>query len=328
MPRLRRVRPGRDPGIERIAEESSFTYRSSTGDAPSAADLERIEALVIPPAWTDVWICPLPHGHVQAVGTDAAGRRQYLYHPDWTSRRDRGKYAKALTLASVLPRARARVTTTLRADTTALGAETVDRDRVLAVSFRLLDVSALRVGSKRHLARTGSRGLTTLQCRHVSVAESQITFTFPGKSGKQQVILVEDAELAAAIGALAAAGQRTPLLAWKEGRRRRTLSPQLVNRYVRELTGGEFTAKDFRTLRGTIIAAQTLAEIGAVSTKREREQAERQAVAAVAEALGNTAAVARGSYIDPRVFARYRRGEVLDTSRAPESALRSLLLKK
>lgn len=322
MPRLKRVRPGRDPGIERITEESSFTYRSSTGDAPSVADIERIEALVIPPAWTDVWICRLPHGHVQAVGTDDAGRRQYIYHPDWTSRRARGKYAKALTLASALPRARARVTTALRADTAD------DRDRVLAISFRLLDVSAFRVGSTRHLARTGSRGLTTLQCRHVSITGSRITFTFPGKSGKRQTVLVEDAELAAAISALAAAGERAPLLAWKEGRRRMPLSPQLVNRYVRELTGGEFTAKDFRTLRGTMIAAQTLAEIGVCSTRRERERAEREAVAAVAKALGNTAAVARGSYIDPRVFTRYRRGEVLDTSRAPESALRTLLLKK
>lgn len=319
MPRLKRVMPGKDPGIERVVEETAFSYRTSSGDPLDPEDLERIQSLVIPPAWTEVWICALPHGHVQAVGTDVSGRRQYLYHPDWTSRRDRGKYAKALTLASALPRARAKVTSALRA-------ETVDRDRVLATSFRLLDVSALRVGSKRHLARTGSRGLTTLQCRHVSIEESRVSFSFPGKSGKRQSIVVEDSDLVLTISALAEAGERAPLLAWKEGRRRVALSPQQVNRYVRELTGGEFTAKDFRTLRGTIIAAQTLAEIGVGSTKRERERAERDAVAAVAKGLGNTPAVARSSYIDPRVFARYRKGELLDTSRAPESALRSLLL--
>lgn len=319
MPRLKRVMPGKDPGIERVVEESAFSYRTSSGDPLDPADLERIESLVIPPAWTEVWICALPHGHVQAVGTDVSGRRQYLYHPDWTSRRDRGKYAKALTLASALPRARAKVTLALRA-------ETVDRDRVLATSFRLLDVSALRVGSKRHLARTGSRGLTTLQCRHVSIEETRIAFSFPGKSGQRQSIVVEDPDLLLSISALAAAGRRAPLLAWQEGRRRMAVSPQLVNRYVRELTGGEFTAKDFRTLRGTIIAAQTLAEIGVGSTKRDRDRAEREATAAVAKGLGNTPAVARSSYIDPRVFARYRSGQLLDTSRAPESALRSLLL--
>ena len=321
MPRLKRVMPGRDPGFERILEETSFSYRSSSGGAVTAEDLERIEALVIPPAWTEVWICSLPHGHVQAIGTDEAGRRQYLYHPDWSSRRDRGKYAKALTLASALPRARARVTIALRG-------KTVDRDLVLATSFRLLDTSALRVGSKRHLQRTGNRGLTTLQCRHVSVEDARISLSFRGKSGKRQSITVEDPELALAMTALIAAGKRAPLLGWKEGRRRMALSPQQVNSYVRELTGGEFTAKDFRTLRGTIIAAQTLAEIGVSSTKRDRERAERAAVEAVAEGLGNTPAVARSSYIDPRVFARYRKGQLLDTSRAPESALRSLLLKK
>ncbi|GAA1151020.1 DNA topoisomerase IB [Nesterenkonia lutea] len=321
MPRVKRVRPGREPGIQRIRDGSDFTYRTDAGHPVGAADLERIESLVIPPAWTEVWICSQPNGHVQAVGTDQAGRRQYLYHAGWTSRRDRGKHAKALTLAAALPRARARVTRALRA-----GA--MDRELVLATSFRLLDVSALRVGSTRHLARTGSRGLTTLQCRHVSVEGSRISFTFPGKSGRRQTIEIEDQELARAITGLAAAGPRSPLLAWHEGRRRVAVSPQQVNAYVRELTGGRFTAKDFRTLRGTIIAAQKLADIGAASTRRERDRAEREAAAAVAQQLGNTPAVARGSYIDPRVFTRYRQGEVLDTTRAPESALRSLLLKK
>lgn len=318
MPKLARVRPLHDPGIRRIRAGSGFRYLDAKGRTPTQRHLDRIQALVIPPAWQDVWISVRPDGHIQAVGTDEAGRRQYLYHPDWTAGRDRGKFARALALAEALPRARGRVTTSLRRDA-------IDRERVLAVAFRLLDEVAPRVGSERYLAAHGSRGLTTLQRRDAVVEASVISFAFPGKSGKRQLLEIDDADLAAAIALLAAGRPRSPLLAWDRGGRRVALSPAEVNAYVRALTGGRFTAKDFRTLRGTILAADALARIGTVDTKTDLKRAELLAVRATAEALGNTPAVARGSYIDPRVFARYRDGHLLDLSISPESAIRGLL---
>ncbi|WP_106815819.1 DNA topoisomerase IB [Microbacterium timonense] len=319
MPRLARVRPFVDPGIRRVRSGSGFRYLDARGRTPAQRHLERIHKLVIPPAWQDVWISERADGHIQAVGTDDAGRRQYIYHPDWTAGRDRGKFARALALAEALPRARARVTTSLRR-------EALDRERVLAVAFRLLDDAAPRIGSERYLAAHGSRGLTTLQRRDAAVEASVITFAFPGKSGKRQLLQIDDAELAAAIELLAAGRPRSPLLAWDRGRRRVPLTPAEVNAYVRALTGGRFTAKDFRTLRGTILAADALARIGTVDTKTDLKRAEVLAVRATAEALGNTPSVARGSYIDPRVFARYRDGHLLDLSKTPESAIRALLL--
>ncbi|HKP07265.1 MAG TPA: DNA topoisomerase IB, partial [Microbacterium sp.] len=203
----------------------------------------------------------------------------------------------------------------------------LDRERVLAVAFRLLDEAAPRIGSERYLAAHGSRGLTTLQRRDAAVAASVITFAFPGKSGKHQLLELDDAELAAAVELLATGRPRSPLLAWQRGSRRVPLTPAEVNAYVRSLTGGKFTAKDFRTLRGTILAAEALARIGTVDTKTDRKRAEVLAVRATAEALGNTPSVARGSYIDPRVFARYSDGHLLDLSKTGESAIRALLLK-
>ncbi|GAA5210916.1 DNA topoisomerase IB [Microbacterium kyungheense] len=318
MPKLVRVRPYQDAGFRRIRAGAGFRYVDAKGRTPATRHHERIRALVIPPAWHDVWISARPDGHIQAVGVDDAGRTQYLYHPDWTAGRDRGKFARALALAEALPRARARVTTSLRrAD--------LDRERVLAVAFRLLDQAAPRIGSERYLAAHGSRGLTTLQRRDAGVEASIITLAFPGKSGKRQLLEVDDADLAAAVELLAAGRPRSPLLAWDRAGRRVALTPAEVNAYVRTLTGGRFTAKDFRTLRGTILAAEALARIGAVDTKTDLKRAEVIAVRATAEALGNTPAVARGSYIDPRVFTRYREGNLLDLSITPESAIRGLL---
>lgn len=319
MARLRRVRPGVDAGIRRIRSGSGFRYADEHGEAVDAEDKERIRALVIPPAWRDVWISATPKGHIQAVGVDGAGRTQYLYHADWAPKRDKGKYARALDLAAALPRARGRVTTALRRDG-------LDRERVLAAAFRLLDLGAVRIGSEKHLARTGNRGLTTLQRRHATVSGSVVSLGFPGKSGKHQLIEIDDPDLAAAITLLAAGRSGSPLLSYERGRRRVPLKPHEVNAYVRVLTGGDFTAKDFRTLRGTILAADTLARIGTADTKRDRKRAEVLAVKRAADALGNTPSVARGSYIDPRVFARYKKGELLNTSVSPESAIRALIL--
>lgn len=318
MPKLTRVRPFQDPGYTRRRAGSGFRYVDAKGAACPDGHLERIRALVIPPAWEDVWICIRPDGHIQAVGTDDAGRRQYIYHPEWTAGRDKRKYARALQLAQTLPRARARVTTSLRRSA-------LDRERVLAVAFRLLDQAAPRIGSERYLNAHGSRGLTTLQRRDASVEASVVTLSFPGKSGKRQYLEVDDGDLAAAVEILAAGRPRSALLSWERGRRRVALTPSEVNDYVRALTGGRFTAKDFRTLRGTILAAEALARIGTVDTATDRKRAENLAVRATAEALGNTPSVARGSYIDPRVFARYRDGQLLDLSVSPESAILALI---
>jgi DNA topoisomerase IB len=288
------------------------------GGAPSDADRERIKALVIPPAWEDVWISEEPYGHIQAVGVDEAGRRQYLYHEQWRARRDRGKFARALALAEALPHARRRVTADLRG-------EGLTRARVLATSFRMLDEAAPRIGSARYLERHGSRGLTTLQRRDADIHGSVVTLSFPGKSGKRALIEIDDDDLAAVLRELAKGKPRSPLLSYERARRRVPLTPADVNMHVRDLTGGAFTAKDFRTLRGTVIAAENLARIGVVDTATERKRAERLAVLATAEALGNTPAVARSSYIDPRVWRAYAHGETLDLTLSPESAIQRLL---
>ncbi|MDQ1130141.1 DNA topoisomerase IB [Microbacterium sp. SORGH_AS_0888] len=318
MPRLRRVSPGEDAGISRLRSGEGFRYRRTDGGAVGAGDIDRIRALVIPPAWEDVWICADPRGHIQAVGTDAAGRRQYLYHPDWSAPRDRGKFARALALAEALPRARARVTTTLRRDDDS-------RERALAVAFRLLDAGAIRIGSRRYLARGGSRGLTTLQRRDATIEGSVVRLRFPAKSGVRADISIDDAELARVLAPMVAGRQSSPLLSFPQGRGRMSLTAADVNAYVRALTGGAFTAKDFRTLRGTIAAAQSLAVSGTRRGRSERKKAEREAVRACAAVLSNTPAVARASYIDPRLWRAYARGRLLDRSVSPESALRALL---
>lgn len=320
MPRLRKVHPGIDLGFRRVRAGSGFRYTDADGAALPARDRERAVALVIPPAWSDVWISAAENGHIQATGVDEAGRMQYLYHPDWSAGRDKGKYARALQLAESLPRARARITTSLRRDD-------LDRERVLATAFRLLDQAAPRVGSAKYLTRHGSRGLTTLQRRDAATEASVTSLRFPGKSGKRQSLDIDDADLAAVIALLAAGRPASPLLSYARGRRRVPLTPKDVNVYVRTMTGGSFSAKDFRTLRGTILAAEALAQMGPASTKSDRKHAEVLAVKAAAEALGNTPTVAKGSYIDPRVFARYRRGALLDTSVSPESAIRALILR-
>lgn len=319
MVRLKTVHPGVDLGYRRVRSGSGFRYTDADGAALPAAERDRVVALVIPPAWSDVWISAAANGHIQATGVDEAGRLQYLYHPDWSTGRDKGKYARALQLAESLPRARGRVTTSIRR-------EGLDRERVLATAFRLLDQAAPRVGSERYLAKHGSRGLTTLRRRDAAVEETVTSLRFPGKSGKRQSLEIDDAELAAVIALLVAGRPTSPLLAYERGRRRVPLTPKEVNAYVRTMTAGAFTAKDFRTLRGTILAAEALARIGAVDTKTQRKRAEVLAVKAAAEALGNTPTVAKSSYIDPRVFARYRQGRMLDRTVSRESAIRSLIL--
>ncbi|WP_438354576.1 DNA topoisomerase IB [Microbacterium sp. CJ88] len=319
MPRLRRVVPFVDPGFTRVKVGQGHRFVTPRGKKVAKKDDVRIRALVIPPAWTEVWISARADGHIQVVGTDAAGRKQYLYHPQWSERRDKGKFARALELAASLPRARAQVTQALHADG-------LTRERTLAVAFRLLDQAAPRVGSTAYLKANGSRGLTTLQRRDAAVDGSVVTLSFPAKSGKRALLRVDDADLASAVSELSAGRPGAPLLAYRRGRKRVALGAGDVNTHLRALTGGPFTAKDFRTLRGTVSAAEALARIGTVDTKRALAEAERLAVRATADALGNTPAVARSSYIDPRVFREYRKGRVLSLDGSRDAAIRALLL--
>lgn len=319
MARLVRVRPYEDPGFRRVRSGSGFRFVDHTGSAVPEREAERARGLVIPPAWREVWIAREPNAHIQAVGTDEAGRRQYTYHADWSKRQDKGKFARALQLAEALPRARARVTQSLRRSD-------VDRERVLAVSFRLLDQVAPRVGNARYFVSNGSRGLTTLQRRDATVEGDLIRLSFPAKSGKRAELSLNDAEVAALMSELATGRSRAALLSYRRGRRRVPLTPGDVNAYVRALTGGPFSAKDFRTLRGTILAAEALAEAGVATTKNERKKVELAAVRAAAAALGNTPAVARSSYIDPRVFSLYRRGRTMELGGSKDAAIRRLIL--
>lgn len=318
MARLIRVVPGEDPGFRRVRSGSGFRYVDSAGAKAPEPDRERINDLVIPPAWQDVWIAADPLAHIQAVGTDGAGRKQYLYHPLWRVTRDRRKFVRALDLAAALPSARRSVTRALRE-------EGQTKERALAIAFRLLDDAALRIGSERYLARHGSRGLTTLRRRDVKVSGSDVSLSFPAKSGQTAAIEISDELLAIALTDFAAGKSGAFLLSYRRGRRRVRISPAEVNNYLRQITGSSFTAKDFRTLHGTLIAADALARIGELDRRDQRSRAERLAVQAAATALGNTTAVARGSYIDPRVFSQYARGRTLDLSVTPETAIRRLL---
>jgi len=310
------------PGIHRLSSGSGFSYRDAVGATVTDRGLlDRIAGLAIPPAWTDVWIAPHPNGHIQATGLDAAGRRQYLYHPSWREQKDRLKFDRMLAFAEALPAARRGVTRDLRR-------EGLGRERVLAAAFRLLDSAALRVGSERYVDENGTFGLATLLCGHARVTEDgMVRLSFPAKSGRGWRSELHDRDLAALIGPLARRDRRARLLAWRGADGWHPISSAEINDDLRRRTGGAFSAKDFRTLRGTAAAALSLARSGPQTTKVARRRAVVAAVAAAAEVLENTPAIARASYIDPRLVDRYEHGETIDPSRAGsvESQLRALL---
>jgi len=322
MPRLRRSDVS-GVGIHRVRRGKGFAYVDESGRAVDPATRERAVSLVIPPAWRDVWIAPYENGHILASGIDDAGRRQYLYHPVWRAQKDRIKFDRMLDLAAVLPAARRGVTRDLRRDD-------LSRERVLAAAFRMLDTGMLRVGSERYADAHGSYGLSTLLGAHARVAsEQRVLLSFPGKSGQPWESEIVDPDLAEVVARLKRRGGRARLLAWRDGSGAfRPLSADDINADVRERTGGEFTAKDFRTLHGTVTAAVSLARSGPGETATARKRAVVQAIRLAADALGNTPAVAKSSYVDPRVLDRYEKGETIDATRlrSAESQLRSLLL--
>jgi DNA topoisomerase-1 len=281
------------PGWSRVRHGRGFRYLDETGLALAEVDIERCKRLVIPPAWTEVWICPVANGHLQAVGTDDAGRRQYLYHPDWRIRRDAEKFAHMERFARSLIRHRIRARRDLSGEP--------DLRTVAATTFSLLDLGMFRIGSDRYTDENGSYGLTTIEKSHVTRDGRGVTFSYIAKSNQEVEVTVRDERVTAVLDALLRRrGGGDRLLAFKDGRRWRDLDAEDVNLYVKDVLGEEFTAKDFRTWRGTVIAAHALA-LSDASTKTARKRSIAAAMREVGEHLGNTATVARGSYVDPRV---------------------------
>jgi DNA topoisomerase IB len=276
------------------------------------ATVARIRALAVPPAWRDVWICALPEGHIQAVGTDDAGRRQYRYHDEWRRRRDADKYDRVLRLGRRLPAVRAQIRKQL-------GGRGLSCDRVLAAALRMLDIGAFRIGGDEYAPGPdedeGSFGLATVRRDHVRLHRGAIELRYPAKGGIDRAVTLRDPALHAVVRALLRRnGGGADLLAYRTGRGWHDVSAEDINARLKELAGAEFSAKDLRTWNATVLAAVALAEgaVGGVPTsQRARARAINAALDEVAEHLGNTRAVARASYVDPRVLEHYVHGRTI-----------------
>jgi DNA topoisomerase IB len=264
--------------------------------------LTRIRELSIPPAWEDVWICSDPLGHLQATGIDSAGRKQYLYHERWRQRRDQQKFDEMLDFARLLPRLRRTVKQDIRKPDMA-------REQVLACAVRLLDLGLFRIGSEEYAESNGSYGLATMRKSHVSVNGRVITFDYKAKGGQRRVQSVEDPAARQIIAALKTRrGGGQELLAYRNGRRWRDVGSSDINDYLKSVTGGDFSAKHFRTWNATVLAAVAVASSEPASSRSGRQRVIAEAAKGVAVYLGNTPAISRKSYIDPRVFDRYLSG--------------------
>jgi DNA topoisomerase I len=306
VPRLRRTSPS-DPGWTRRRAGRGFVYLDERGERLGPEEAQRVRDLVIPPAWTDVWICPYPNGHLQAVGTDDAGRRQYLYHPAWRQARDSEKFVRVLELGKALSRARERVA----AD---LGTPGMPRERGCAVAVRLLDLGYFRIGNDVYADENNSFGLTTLERRHARRQGGTLVFEFEGKSGVEHHVVVDDGPTIEALEVMRRRrGGSQRLLAYKFGRSWRDIDAGLVNQYIRETTGMDATAKDFRTWHATVLAAAALAATDEPGESRaSQKRAVSGAMREVAEYLGNTPTLARSSYVDPRVIDAYEEGRTIE----------------
>lgn len=324
--RLRRSNLNR-PGYQRRRRGRSTSYLDVAGRPISdPQELGRLRDLVIPPAWRDVWICPDPAGHIQAVGVDAAGRRQYLYHSQWRVRRDAAKFQHVRRVADRLPRLRRRIAADLRGGG-------LRRERVLAAVVRLLDLGMFRIGSDQYAAGDDPTfGLATLRSAHTSVSRGCVVLEFPAKGGVAQVRRIDDAEVCQVLRALRRRrrGEQRLFCYW-DGRQWRDVHSDEVNDYLRQASGTEMTAKDFRTWHATVLAAIRLADGAVPRSVAARRRAVAGVMREVAELLGNTPTVARASYVDPRVVELYHRGRVArlgagePTRTAAEEAVRRLL---
>jgi len=313
VPRTRRVDCS-GPGIARLRRGRGFAYVDADGvRVTDEATIDRIRALAIPPAWSDVWICRDPRGHIQATGIDAAGRKQYRYHDDWRRRRDQAKFDAMVAFARALPALRRRVAADLAPNGGGAGTDDLGEARVLACAVRLLDVGLFRIGGEDYAAQNETYGLTTLRKQHVRVERDGLLFDFPAKHGVRRVQRVCDADVRPVIVALKRRrGGGEELLAFHRARRWVDVKADDVNAYLKEAAGGDFSAKDFRTWHATALCAVALAvraqEAGSRTSRTSRRRLVKAAIDEVATFLGNTPAVARGSYVDPRVIDRFEEG--------------------
>jgi DNA topoisomerase IB len=308
-PRLRRADCS-SPGLTRRRQGKGFSYLDADGEKVSEPeDLTRIAELGIPPAWKDVWICPDARGHLQATGIDAAGRKQYLYHPQWRTRRDSEKFDEMTRFARALPGLRQHV------DAHLTGTDDLTRERVLACAVRLLDRGFFRIGSEQYTVQNESFGLATMRKEHVTLDPEHrgMVFDFKAKSGKRRIQGVVDPAAFEVVSALKRRrGGGPELLAYRNGRSWVDIRSPDINEYLKDATGADFSAKDFRTWAATMLAAIALAVSGEVaSSPTGRKRAVARAVKEVSHYLGNTPAVCRASYIDPRVIDAYNGGLII-----------------
>lgn len=304
------------PGIERVRSGRGFRYRDARGKTVRDADeLRRIRSLVIPPAWTDVWICPLANGHLQATGRDARGRKQFRYHPRWRAVRDDNKYGRLIAFGKALPVIRARTARDL-------ARRSLPRAKVVAAVVRLLEATLIRVGNEEYARTNNSFGLTTMRDQHAAIRGSAVRFQFRGKGGKPHTVAVQDRRLAGIVKRCQdLPGQELFQYVDREGKQR-SINSSDVNTYLRKITGDDFTAKDFRTWAGTVLAACALKEFESFDSKAQAKRNIVAAIEAVAKRLGNTKTVCRKCYVHPLVLDAYLDGSLRKTlGRAVEKEL-------
>jgi DNA topoisomerase I len=298
---LRYVNDETTAGIRRLGKPNRFRYVNARARViRNRAELERIRSLAVPPAWTEVWICPDPRGHLQATGRDARGRKQYRYHPQWREVRDEVKYGRLIAFAQALPRIRRRTAADLKK-------HGLTRERVLAAVVQLLEKTLIRIGNEEYARENRSYGLTTMRDQHAKVAGAHVNFEFRGKSGIQHAVDLHDERLARIVKACRDLPGYELFQYVDENGRRQIVDSADVNAYLRELSGQDFTAKDFRTWAGTVMAAGALAGV-AFKSAAEAKRNIVKAIDEVAKRLGNTKAVCRKSYIHPAVFDAYMEG--------------------
>ena len=293
----------RGPGIRRVRRGRGFSYEDQNGaTVTDAATLQRIRELVIPPAWRKVWICPYPNGHIQAVGTDAAGRRQYLYHEKWQEERNEEKFDRVLEMSAALPDMRRHIAADLRR-------RGLDRNRVLALALHLLDLGYFRAGSEQYAEENNSYGIATLMCEHVALQKQAVEFDYPAESGVRRTLLIDDPEVVRSVRALLRGrGHSDRLLVCRSGSDSTELHADDLNARFKELVGEEYTVKDLRTWHGTVLGAAAFVDADPPVNKTVIKRVESAVMKEVAEELGNTPAVARASYVDPRVVEGYEHG--------------------